>query len=72
MYIVEGIISFCLAPITWLWLPNSVSEAVWLNKEEKTLVAVRLERNKGVYDEKEKFSWSEIFRCFKDWKCYLQ
>ncbi|KAF8857021.1 MFS general substrate transporter [Acephala macrosclerotiorum] len=72
MYIVEGIISFCLAPITWLWLPNSVSEAVWLNKEEKALVAVRLERNKGVYDEKEKFSWSEIVRCFKDWKCYLQ
>ncbi|CZR64272.1 uncharacterized protein PAC_14170 [Phialocephala subalpina] len=64
--------TFCLAPITWIWLPNSVSEAVWLNKEEKALVAVRLERNKGVYDEKEKFSWSEIFRCFKDWKCYLQ
>ncbi|KAE8445629.1 hypothetical protein EG329_013263 [Mollisiaceae sp. DMI_Dod_QoI] len=72
MYIVEGIISFCLAPITWFWLPNSVSEAVWLNKDEKALMAVRLARNKGAYDAEEQFSWGEIIRCFKDWKFYVQ
>ncbi|KUJ14691.1 MFS general substrate transporter [Mollisia scopiformis] len=72
MYIVEGIISFCLCPITFFWLPNSVAEAIWLNKEEKELITVRLERNKGAYDSEEKFSWSEILRCFKDWKFYVQ
>lgn len=72
MYIVEGIISFCLTPITFTWLPNTVTEAIWLNKEEKALMAVRLARNKGAYDEKEGFQWSEIVRCLKDWKLYVQ
>lgn len=68
----EGIISFCLAPITFLWLPNTVNEARWLDQSEKDLMSVRLERNKGVYDADERFSWSEIVRCLKDPKLYLQ
>ncbi|RDW89671.1 MFS general substrate transporter-52 [Coleophoma cylindrospora] len=72
MYIVEGILSLCLVPITYFWLPNNVSEAIWLNKTEKELVTVRLERNKGVYNEDENFSWSEIRRACKDWKVWTQ
>ncbi|EMC95878.1 hypothetical protein BAUCODRAFT_109550 [Baudoinia panamericana UAMH 10762] len=72
MYIVEGIISFCLAPVVFIWLPNSVSEARWLNQSEKALLALRLERNKGVYDAEERFRWSEIVRCLKDPKLYVQ
>ncbi|KAK3075392.1 High-affinity nicotinic acid transporter [Teratosphaeriaceae sp. CCFEE 6253] len=72
MYIVEGIISFCLAPITFLWLPNSVAEARWLKQSEKDLLAKRLHRNRGAYDSKERFSWSEIRRCLKDPKLYVQ
>ncbi|KAK5131207.1 hypothetical protein LTR08_001232 [Meristemomyces frigidus] len=72
MYLVEGIISFCLAPVVFLWLPNSVSEARWLTPSEKALVAERLERNKGVYNAKERFSWSEIRRCLRDPMLYLQ
>lgn len=72
MYIVEGIISFVLAPITLFWLPNSINEANWLHPHEKELMAKRLELNKGVYDADEQFSWSEIWRSLKDWKLWLQ
>ena len=51
---------------------NAVTEAIWLSGDEKPLIAIRLERNKGVYDSEEKFSWSEIVRCLKDWKLYVQ
>lgn len=72
MYIVEGIISFTLCPLTFIWLPNIVTEAIWLTSEEKALMAVRLQRNRGAYDEGEKFSWGEIRRAAKDWKLYTQ
>lgn len=72
MYIVEGLISFCLAPITFFWLPNSAAEARWLTEDERKLVALRLELNKTQYDPNEGFSWSEIWRCAKDWKLYVQ
>jgi MFS family permease len=61
-----------LAPITFFWLPNSVTEARWLTKGEKELMAIRLNRNKGVYNSEEEFSWGEIIRCLKDWKLYVQ
>ncbi|KAF2112236.1 major facilitator superfamily domain-containing protein [Lophiotrema nucula] len=72
MYLVEGIISFCLVPITLLWLPNSINEARWLKPHEKTIMAKRLERNKGQYDAEEHFTWSEIIRSLKDPKLYIQ
>ncbi|KAK4903278.1 High-affinity nicotinic acid transporter [Elasticomyces elasticus] len=72
LYLVEGIISICLAPITFIWLPNSVSEARWLKQTEKDILAKRLARNRGAYDEKERFSWSELRRCLKDPKVYIQ
>lgn len=74
MYIVEGIISFVLAPITLIWLPNNINEATWLRPHEKELMAKRLELNKlqGVYDADEQFRWSEIWRSLKDWKLWLQ
>ncbi|KAK5725550.1 High-affinity nicotinic acid transporter [Elasticomyces elasticus] len=72
LYLVEGMISFSLAPITFIWLPNSVSEARWLKQSEKDILAMRLARNRGAYDEKERFSWSELRRCLKDPKVYIQ
>ncbi|KAF2100183.1 MFS general substrate transporter [Rhizodiscina lignyota] len=72
MYIVEGIISFCLAPVVFFWLPNSAAEAKWLTEDERRLVALRIELNKTQYDPEEQFSWSEIWRCLKDWKLYVQ
>ncbi|KAF1990633.1 MFS general substrate transporter [Aulographum hederae CBS 113979] len=72
MYLVEGLLSLILAPLTFFWLPNSVPQARWLSSDEKELMRIRLERNKGVYDASETFSWSEIVRCLKDWKLYVQ
>lgn len=72
MYLVEGIISFCLAPVAFFWLPNNINEARWLKAHEKALVNKRLDRNKGMYDAEERFSWSEIRRCLRDPKLYVQ
>lgn len=35
-------------------------------------MAVRLDRNRGVYDATERFSWAEIVRCLHDPKLYVQ
>lgn len=72
MYLVEGIISFCLAPVTFFWLPNSIDEATWLRPSEKALMAKRLRRNVGVYNAEERYSSSEVLRCLKDWKVWIQ
>lgn len=72
MYIVEGCISFCLAPITFYWLPNSAVEARWLTEDERGLGALRIELNKNKYDPEEQFFWSGIWHCVKDWKLYIQ
>lgn len=72
MFLVEGLASFCLVPITFIWLPSKMSDATWLNSDEKAFLARRHLKNRGVYDEAEKFRWSEIGRCAKDWKIYVQ
>ncbi len=59
-------------PVTFFWLPNAVTEAIWLSDKEKAIMAARLERNRGVYDASERFSWAEIIRALKDWKLYTQ
>ncbi|KAK5115895.1 hypothetical protein LTR62_000351 [Meristemomyces frigidus] len=71
LFLIEGILSFCIAPITWFWLPNSVDEARWLSPAEKELLAARLRRNTGVYNPEESFQWSEVARCFRDPRIYL-
>ncbi|WWD08279.1 hypothetical protein V865_006390 [Kwoniella europaea PYCC6329] len=71
MYIVEGLISFCLAPVAWWQIPNSIAEARWLNEREKAAMKVRLERNRHIYDPDEKFSHKAILASFKDPRVYV-
>jgi MFS family permease len=71
MYIVEGILSLIMVPVTFLWVPNSAAEANFSNEEEKALIARRQLRNRGIYDEGEKYRWSEVMRIVKDWKVYV-
>lgn len=72
LFLIEGILSFCLVPVTFFWLPRKISEAFWLTPDEKTFIAQRQLQNRGVYDESEKFRWAEVRRCFRDWKIYVQ
>ena len=71
MYLIEGILSFCLVPITWWRLPNNITEAKWLTADERAIMALRMERNKSVYDKDERLSTSELLRCLRDWKVYV-
>lgn len=71
LFLIEGILSMCLVPFAWFWLPNQMTGAIWLKPEEKEFMERRRLRNTGVYDEKEKFRWSEVIRCLKDWKLWV-
>jgi MFS family permease len=70
LYILEGILTLCLAPIAYFWVPNRLTDAWFLNKHEKELAAKRYLINKRTFDDKEQFRWSEVFKALRDWKVY--
>jgi hypothetical protein len=51
-------------------VPNTLTEAWFLNTEQRQLAAKRYEINKRHFDEKETFRWSEVFKALTDWRVY--
>lgn len=70
LYICEGAITLCLAPLAYFWVPNTLTEAWFLNDDQKQLAAKRYELNKRHFDEKETFRWSEVVKALTDWRVY--
>ncbi|OCF36238.1 hypothetical protein I316_02111 [Kwoniella heveanensis BCC8398] len=70
LYVVEGILSLAVAPLTYFYLPNDMSTAWFLNAEQKEHARIRTEMNKAHYDPGEQFSWRQVRRGFTDWKTY--
>ncbi|KAK4704174.1 hypothetical protein P7C70_g2033, partial [Phenoliferia sp. Uapishka_3] len=70
LYLTEGLISIVFAPIAYYAVPNSLTTAWFLNKEEKDLAAIRYEINREHFDPDEKFSWYEVRRGCRDWKTW--
>ena len=70
LYIVEGVMTLCLAPVAYFWVPNTLTEAWFLSANQKQLVAKRYEINKRHFDDKESFRWSEVFKALTDWRVY--
>lgn len=62
--------SVACAVIVWFGLPNDPTNAYFLSKEQKDLMAVRYALNKQ-YNGSEKFSWEEIKIALTDPKIYL-
>ncbi|ORY35062.1 major facilitator superfamily domain-containing protein [Naematelia encephala] len=71
IFLVEGLISFCLVPIAWFWVPNNVTEAWWLNDEDKRVWKIRQDINRRIYDDKEVFKWDWIWNVLKDYRLYV-
>ncbi|KAL7418642.1 High-affinity nicotinic acid transporter [Cryptotrichosporon argae] len=71
LYLVEGLISFCLAPVIAFWLPNSVKEAKFLTQEERELFARRQALQKHVYNDEEKFTWAAVRSAFAEPRVYI-
>ncbi|WVQ73492.1 hypothetical protein IAR50_003064 [Cryptococcus sp. DSM 104548] len=71
LFLVEGLLSMILAPIAWYQIPNNVSEARWLNAQEKEVLRIRQERNKAVYNHDEQFSWKAIWSVLKDFRLWI-
>jgi hypothetical protein len=54
----------------WFLLPDSPEKATFLNDEERKLEIDRLAEDAGLTKE-HKFSWSQVFSVFTDWKTYF-
>ena len=59
-----------LAICCWFFLPDSPEKAKFLTDEERQLHIDRLAEDAGT-QKKEKFSWSQVFSVFTDWKTYM-
>ncbi len=59
-----------LALCCWFLLPDSPEKANFLNDEERQLEMDRLAEDAGPTKE-DKFSWSQVFSVFTDWKTYF-
>jgi len=59
-----------LVPVVFFWVPNRITEARWLSKTERDLMATRIEFSRATNDPDEAFSWTTILACLRDWKLY--
>ncbi|CAF0839698.1 unnamed protein product [Adineta steineri] len=70
IFIIEGAPNIIVAILCWFLLPDSPEKAKFLNDEERQLKIDSLAEDAGPTKE-EKFSWSQVFSVFKDWKAYF-
>lgn len=74
LFILEGCISVTGAVLVYFALPNQMEKAWFLNAEERSLYASRMDSQKGKMEDQEGSkhgSHEEIKAAFKDWKVYL-
>ncbi|KAF1837939.1 MFS general substrate transporter [Decorospora gaudefroyi] len=69
--ILEGIPTFILGIATWFVLPDTPESSYFLNDEEKMFAAARLKRQTGYTKKAAEFHWSDVRKCFKDWRVWL-
>lgn len=70
LFIIEGIITICLAPIVFLVFPSDPRTAWFLNEGERNVMRLRYEHNTHLAIE-EKFTWGKVLSTFKDPKTYV-
>ncbi|KEY71706.1 hypothetical protein S7711_02935 [Stachybotrys chartarum IBT 7711] len=70
LFIIEGIITVCLAPVIWWIFPKDPRTAWFLNEEERNVMRLRHELNPHLSNDDE-FSWAKILSAFADPKTWL-
>ncbi|KAI1858481.1 uncharacterized protein JN550_012614 [Neoarthrinium moseri] len=71
LFIVEGIISVCIAFLLWLGMPDNYDNAKFLNEEDKALMRLRTIKHDRYMRLNETFDKKEVFKAFKDKKLWL-
>lgn len=81
LFLLEGFPACFVAIWAWHWLPDSPSQARWLNERERGIAARRMQRETGTEKStgremvaprhKQKFRWNEIVQTLRDPKSWL-
>ncbi|KAK6062758.1 major facilitator superfamily transporter [Seiridium cupressi] len=71
LFIVEGILSVCIAIALWVGMPDSYENAKFLNNEDKELMRLRMIKHDRYMRLNESFDKREVFKAFKDKKLWL-
>ncbi|KAK0435180.1 major facilitator superfamily domain-containing protein [Armillaria borealis] len=71
LYIVEGLITVCLGPVAYFWIPNRIDQAWFLTKHEKDICTARYENNKTHYDPDEQFDMKQVMLAPADWRTWV-
>ncbi|KAF2156471.1 pantothenate transporter liz1 [Myriangium duriaei CBS 260.36] len=72
LFVVEGIPTVLMAPITWYFLPDSPHKARFLTAEEKDFAASREVRQVGTANRISGVSWKDAGATFLDPKAWMQ
>ncbi|KAH7325616.1 high-affinity nicotinic acid transporter [Stachybotrys elegans] len=70
LFIIEGIITVCAAPLIWWLFPKDPRTAWFLNEEERNVMRLRHELNPHLSNDDE-FSWAKVLSAFKDPKTWV-
>ncbi|TPX20251.1 hypothetical protein DIZ76_016139 [Coccidioides immitis] len=70
LFLVEGLPTILMAPITFYFLPDSPSKARFLNEEEKKVAEARAVRQVGRVDRVGNMDWKDAFSVLRDVKLW--
>ncbi|CAK7207302.1 hypothetical protein SEUCBS139899_010112 [Sporothrix eucalyptigena] len=70
LFVIEGIITLCLAPLVFLVFPGDPRTAWFLNEAERHVMRLRYEQNAHLAIE-DTFSWAKVLSTFQDPKTYM-
>src|SRR6266536_4098052 len=71
LFLVEGLPTICMVPVTWFFLPDSPEKATFLTEEEKTIAKARGVRQVGAEERHGSLNWGDVWRAFLDAKCWF-
>ncbi|TFL05178.1 major facilitator superfamily transporter [Pterulicium gracile] len=70
LYLIEGVFTVFCGLVFFFLLPDNYEHAWFLNRADKDLMKAR-KAHETLYQGKEEFEWSQVHRCFRDYKIWI-
>ena len=71
LFLVEGLPTLCMAPVTYCCLPDTPEQAWFLTEEEKAVAKARGVRQVGEGKRVGSLNWTQVLAALKDVKCWI-
>lgn len=71
LFIIEGVLTCCLALVAWIWLPAGPSTAWFLTKHERAFVVERMRRDSADESKAATLTRRDVAETAKDWKLWF-